>query len=78
VDPHVESFLYQGERLRTTPYAQLRPEEFDVIVILTDHSSFDWERLLPYKDRIVDARGVLRKLLPSPAVADASATTAAR
>lgn len=40
-------------------YSNLK--EYDCTVIVTDHSSYDWEAVLQYSQRIVDTRNVLRK-----------------
>jgi UDP-N-acetyl-D-glucosamine dehydrogenase len=52
-DPHVPEFKEHGRTYRSVP---LEPEAYDCIVIVTDHKSIDYERLVDDAQLIVDFR----------------------
>jgi UDP-N-acetyl-D-glucosamine dehydrogenase len=61
VDPHVPE-LHEGER----PLRSLPPDvdytDWDAVVITTDHTAFDWARMLAQAPLIVDTRDALRNV----------------
>jgi UDP-N-acetyl-D-glucosamine dehydrogenase len=52
-DPHVPQFEEHGLSMRSVPYA---PADYDVVVIVTDHRSIDYARLVDDAQLIVDLR----------------------
>jgi UDP-N-acetyl-D-glucosamine dehydrogenase len=52
-DPHVPEFSEDGIAKRSVPLA---PSEYDCVVIVTDHSSIDYERLVDEAKLVVDLR----------------------
>jgi UDP-N-acetyl-D-glucosamine dehydrogenase len=52
-DPHVPSIDQQGIRLSSIPY---EPRAHDCVVIVTDHSSLDYEALVDEASLVVDLR----------------------
>ena len=58
-DPHVPSLKLDGLRLDASPEATAA--EVDCVVIVTDHSSFDYAALVDRARLIVDSRNALRR-----------------
>jgi UDP-N-acetyl-D-glucosamine dehydrogenase len=52
-DPHVPSFEQNGLALRSV---ELDPHSYDCVVIVTDHSAIDYERLVEEAQLVVDLR----------------------
>jgi UDP-N-acetyl-D-glucosamine dehydrogenase len=52
-DPHVPSFEENGLRMSSSPLA---PAEYDCVVIVTNHSEIDYDRLVEEADLVVDLR----------------------
>jgi UDP-N-acetyl-D-glucosamine dehydrogenase len=52
-DPHVPSFEENGLRMSSSPLA---PASYDCVVIVTNHSAIDYERLVNESDLVVDLR----------------------
>jgi len=52
-DPHVASFHENGMAMSSSP---LEPAAYDCVVIVTDHSSIDYDRLLDEAPLVVDLR----------------------
>jgi UDP-N-acetyl-D-glucosamine dehydrogenase len=52
-DPHVPSFREHGLELSSVAY---RPAEYDCVVVVTDHSSLDYEELVDRAQLVVDLR----------------------
>ena len=52
-DPHVPSFAEHGLEMRSVPY---EPAAYDCVVIVTDHSSLDYEALVDAASLVVDLR----------------------
>jgi UDP-N-acetyl-D-glucosamine dehydrogenase len=60
VDPHVPEIVLDGDvRLRSQPLCQALLQETDCVVIVTDHSAFDWSMVAANSKVIVDTRHVL-------------------
>ena len=62
-DPHVPEFSEHGLSMESVP---LEPAEYDCVVIVTDHSSVDYEQLVEDAQLVVDLRnatGVERQAL---------------
>jgi UDP-N-acetyl-D-glucosamine dehydrogenase len=52
-DPHVPEFAEHGLQMRSVP---LEPAAYDCVVVVTDHSSIDYERLVDEARLVVDLR----------------------
>jgi UDP-N-acetyl-D-glucosamine dehydrogenase len=52
-DPHVSEIDEQGVALSVAPY---EPDKYDCVVIVTDHSSLDYEALVDEAPLVVDLR----------------------
>jgi UDP-N-acetyl-D-glucosamine dehydrogenase len=52
-DPHVPEFSENGLSMRSVP---LEPDAYDCVVIVTDHSSIDYERVVEDAKLVVDLR----------------------
>ena len=58
-DPHVPSLrIEEGHVLKSVPFAQL--ERYDCVVIVTDHSTIDYERLVKEAKLVLDTRNATR------------------
>ena len=64
-DPHLPSFPamrnYEIE-MKSTGITAENLEEFDAVIIATNHDAFDYELIRHHADLIIDARGVYRTL----------------
>jgi UDP-N-acetyl-D-glucosamine dehydrogenase len=62
-DPHVPSIrLENDERMDNSDYSSDLLSEADCVVIVTDHSSFDWQDVLTHARLVVDTRHATAKL----------------
>ncbi|MCS7288637.1 MAG: nucleotide sugar dehydrogenase [Roseiflexus sp.] len=61
-DPHVPEVQVEGRRLRCEPDLDDALRMADCVIIVTDHSAYDWRRIARQARRVVDTRGVLRHL----------------
>ena len=65
-DPHVPQWLTRdGRTLRSAPLADDLLRDADAVVIVTDHSSFDAERIYELSRVLVDARNVTASVAAS-------------
>jgi UDP-N-acetyl-D-glucosamine dehydrogenase len=56
-DPYVAQIRLEDEAvMKSTPYSDALLENADCVVIVTDHSSFDWQHVLEHSPLIVDTR----------------------
>ena len=56
-DPFVPSVRLEGEgRMESSPYSEALLTEADCVVIVTDHSVFDWQHVLDHSKLVVDTR----------------------
>ncbi|MBZ0279822.1 MAG: nucleotide sugar dehydrogenase [Anaerolineae bacterium] len=56
-DPYVERVRLEGTAVMTsTPYSQELLENADCVVIITDHTSFDYQHILDHSKLLVDTR----------------------
>ena len=56
-DPFVPSVRLEGEgRMESTPYSAELLAGADCVVIVTDHSAFDWQHVLDHSKLVVDTR----------------------
>jgi UDP-N-acetyl-D-glucosamine dehydrogenase len=61
-DPHVPEVQVEGIRLRCEPDLDEALGVAECAIIVTDHSTYDWQRVARHAQRIVDTRGALRHL----------------
>lgn len=61
-DPHVPEVQIEGVRLRCEPDLDAALRAADCVIIVTDHSAYDWQRIARQAWRVVDTRGALRHL----------------
>ena len=52
-DPHVQSFEENGIAMNSAP---LEPDAYDCVVVVTDHSSIDYDQLVEDSALVVDLR----------------------
>ncbi len=62
-DPHVPEVQVEGLRLRCEPDLDEALERADCVIIVTDHSAYDWQRVARLARCVVDTRGALRHLM---------------
>jgi UDP-N-acetyl-D-glucosamine dehydrogenase len=56
-DPYVEQVRLEGESImRGVPYSEALLETADCVVVVTDHSAFDWQHVVDHSRLIVDTR----------------------
>ena len=61
VDPHVAAFVdHHGRRYQTVPLSDDLLDRADCVVIITDHSAFDYERIVARAQAVVDTRNATR------------------
>ncbi len=61
-DPHVPRLTAHGLELRSVDRNVACLEEADCVVIVTDHSSFDWRSIVKHAPLVLDTRNALRGL----------------
>jgi UDP-N-acetyl-D-glucosamine dehydrogenase len=66
-DPYIPSVDIEGEVLRSLHLTPDLVESMDCVVLLTDHSEFDYEMISAHSQLILDSRNGFRNF-PSPAV----------
>ena len=57
-DPHVPSFQHEGMEMVGVTDLALALRLADCVVIVTDHSTYDWSLIAAYTTTIVDTRHV--------------------
>ena len=61
VDPHVGAFEdHHGHSYQTTPLSDDLLEQADCAVIVTDHSAFDYARIVARSRAVVDTRNATK------------------
>lgn len=59
-DPYVPQLRLEGEhKMESTAYSTELLESADCVVIVTDHSTFDWQQVIDHSKLIVDTRHAL-------------------
>lgn len=61
-DPFLKSFRINEKIFRSQILTEKMLKESDCVVIVTDHSSYDYEWIVAYSKRIVDTRNATRKI----------------
>jgi UDP-N-acetyl-D-glucosamine dehydrogenase len=59
-DPHVPSFEADGLAMASVPDLDRALSAADCVLVVTDHSAYDWQRVLERAGTVVDTRNVLR------------------
>ncbi|TAK08408.1 nucleotide sugar dehydrogenase [bacterium] len=59
-DPHVPSLEFNGRVIKSINLIPEILQSMDCVVVLTDHSTFDYEMVAVYSSLIVDTRNVLK------------------
>jgi UDP-N-acetyl-D-glucosamine dehydrogenase len=60
-DPHVLSIQFDGKTLTSTATTAEILSSADCVVILTDHSAFDYATIVAHSQLVLDCRNVLQK-----------------
>lgn len=60
-DPFIENVSLEGHTLHSTPLTTEQLNQSDLVLILTDHSALDYERIIQEAPLIVDTRNILRE-----------------
>ncbi len=60
-DPHVPYFELNGKKIKSVNLNFEKLKEYDAVVILTDHSVYDYDRILKYSRLIIDTRNAIKK-----------------
>jgi UDP-N-acetyl-D-glucosamine dehydrogenase len=60
-DPHITELCTDSIRLQGKTMDQRTLESADCVVIVTDHSSYDWQFVVDHSRLIVDTRNATRK-----------------
>ena len=60
-DPHVARYREEGHERSSVPFSDEELAQADAVVIITDHSSIDYQHLVDATSLVVDARNALAK-----------------
>lgn len=58
-DPHVAAFSLDGHDYRSIPDLQAGLAAADCVIIITDHSAYDWPQIAATAARVIDTRHVI-------------------
>ena len=61
-DPHVPILAFDGIKLQSSPLTDASTAQYDCVVLLTDHSSFDIKNIVRHSQLFVDTRNAARNL----------------
>jgi UDP-N-acetyl-D-glucosamine dehydrogenase len=62
-DPHIHEFeMHDGRRMQTVPLSDEVLQQCDCAVIITNHSAFDYERIVTLAPAVVDTRNATRHI----------------
>ena len=57
-DPLIKNIKINSEvKLKSIKLDYRKLKEFDIIIIVTDHDSYDYKKILKYSNHILDTRG---------------------
>lgn len=59
-DPHIKEFRADGKVLKSIKYSPVKLKNYDLILILTDHSGFNYEELARKSKFVVDIRNAIK------------------
>jgi|UniRef100_A0A7V3VTB5 UDP-N-acetyl-D-glucosamine dehydrogenase len=60
-DPLVPYFILNGKKIKSVRLNFKKLKEYDAVVILTDHSLYDYEKILKFSRLIIDTRNAIKK-----------------
>ena len=63
-DPHVPYLKVDGRKVYSARTALRRLRKYDVVMILTDHSAFDYDDIVRRSRLVIDTRNAIKKRLP--------------
>jgi UDP-N-acetyl-D-glucosamine dehydrogenase len=66
-DPHVPRYRDEGQEQESVDFSDAELARADAVVIVTDHSSIDYQRLVDKASLVVDTRNALGRTQPSRA-----------
>jgi UDP-N-acetyl-D-glucosamine dehydrogenase len=66
-DPHVPRYREEGHERTGVPFSDAELARADAVVIVTDHSAIDYQRLVDKAALVVDTRNSLARTKPSRA-----------
>lgn len=61
-DPYVSSFAYLERQRESQPLTEVLLEEQDCLIVVTDHSNYDWEFIARHARLIFDTRNATKEL----------------
>ena len=61
-DPHVPDFLWREGRVKSVPLTSARIKAADLVVILTNHSSYDYQMIVDNAKAVFDTRNATEKV----------------
>jgi UDP-N-acetyl-D-glucosamine dehydrogenase len=61
-DPFIKSFKIEEKIFRSQPLTEKLLRESDCAVIVTDHSSYDYEWITAYSKKVIDTRNATKKI----------------
>lgn len=62
-DPHIAQFHdHHGHLVKSVPYTDHALADADCVVIITDHSAYDWAHVVHHSRLVIDTRNALDKL----------------
>lgn len=59
-DPYIKELIIKGKRLKSIKYSISKIKNYDLIVILTDHSGFNYEEIAKKAKLVVDTRNAIK------------------
>jgi UDP-N-acetyl-D-glucosamine dehydrogenase len=62
-DPHVSKFVEHGRQWHSIPISQERLERADCVLILTDHSAVDYDRVASQAKLVIDTRNATKNVV---------------
>jgi UDP-N-acetyl-D-glucosamine dehydrogenase len=74
-DPHIAMFREEEHEKFGVPLTDAELEQADAVVIVTDHSAVDYQRVVDHADLVVDTRNATGRTRPSRARVFSLATT---
>ncbi len=60
-DPHVPYFEIDGNKIKSVNLNFRELKNYDAVVILTDHTAYDYDKILQYARLIIDTRNAIKK-----------------
>jgi UDP-N-acetyl-D-glucosamine dehydrogenase len=60
-DPHVSQLLMNRKIIRSVKLTSSELKKYDVVMILTDHTLFDYDFIVKHAKLVIDTRNAIRK-----------------